>query len=255
MENLLILAADPAAWVALTTLIAMEVVLGIDNLLFISILTNKLPEHQRERARIIGIGAALILRLVLLSLVFVIVQLTEPVLALFGQSFSWRDMILIGGGLFLVWKATKEIHHTVDADPGPDMFGGGTVAMNFAAAVAQILLLDLVFSLDSIITAVGMTQHVEIMVIAVVFTVIVMLVAATPLAQFISANPTVVILALSFLFMIGMTLIAEGFGVKVPKGYIYAAMAFSAVVEGLNMLSRRSRLRLQEGAKSNTVQR
>jgi predicted tellurium resistance membrane protein TerC len=255
MENLLILAADPAAWVALTTLIAMEVVLGIDNLLFISILTNKLPEHQRERARIIGIGAALILRLVLLSLVFVIVQLTEPVLTLFGQSFSWRDMILIGGGLFLVWKATKEIHHTVDPDPGPDMFGGGTVAMNFAAAVAQILLLDLVFSLDSIITAVGMTQHVEIMVIAVVFTVIVMLVAATPLAQFISANPTVVILALSFLFMIGMTLIAEGFGVKVPKGYIYAAMAFSAVVEGLNMLSRRSRLRLQEGAKRNTVQR
>jgi predicted tellurium resistance membrane protein TerC len=164
-------------------------------------------------------------------------------------------MILIGGGLFLVWKATKEIHHTVDPDPGPDMFGGGTVAMNFAAAVAQILLLDLVFSLDSIITAVGMTQHVEIMVIAVVFTVIVMLVAATPLAQFISANPTVVILALSFLFMIGMTLIAEGFGVKVPKGYIYAAMAFSAVVEGLNMLSRRSRLRLQEGAKRNTVQR
>ncbi|WP_368417796.1 TerC family protein [Rhodovarius sp.] len=255
MDNLLILAADPAAWVALTTLIAMEVVLGIDNLLFISILTNKLPEHQRERARIIGIGAALILRLVLLSLVFVIVQLTEPVLTLFGQSFSWRDMILIGGGLFLVWKATKEIHHTVDPDPGPDMFGGGTVAMNFAAAVAQILLLDLVFSLDSIITAVGMTQHVEIMVIAVVFTVIVMLVAATPLAQFISANPTVVILALSFLFMIGMTLIAEGFGVKVPKGYIYAAMAFSAVVEGLNMLSRRSRSRLQEGAKSNTVQR
>jgi predicted tellurium resistance membrane protein TerC len=255
MENLLILAADPAAWVALTTLIAMEVVLGIDNLLFISILTNKLPEHQRERARMIGIGAALILRLLLLSLVFVIVQLTEPVLTLFGQSFSWRDMILIGGGLFLVWKATKEIHHTVDPDPGPDMFGGGTVAMNFAAAVAQILLLDLVFSLDSIITAVGMTQHVEIMVIAVVFTVIVMLVAATPLAQFISANPTVVILALSFLFMIGMTLIAEGFGVKVPKGYIYAAMAFSAVVEGLNMLSRRSRLRLQEGAKRNTVQR
>ena len=255
MDNLLTLAADPAAWVALTTLIAMEVVLGIDNLLFISILTNKLPEHQRERARIIGIGAALILRLVLLSLVFVIVQLTEPVLTLFGQNFSWRDMILIGGGLFLVWKATKEIHHTVDPDPGPDMFGGGTVAMNFAAAVAQILLLDLVFSLDSIITAVGMTQHVEIMVIAVVFTVIVMLVAATPLAQFISANPTVVILALSFLFMIGMTLIAEGFGVKVPKGYIYAAMAFSAVVEGLNMLSRRSRSRLQEGGKSNTVQR
>lgn len=255
LDNLLILAGDPAAWVALATLIAMEVVLGIDNLLFISILTNKLPEHQRARARTIGIGAALVLRLVLLSLVFVIVQLTEPILTLFGQSFSWRDLILIGGGLFLVWKATKEIHHSVDPDPGPDMFGGGTVAVSFAAAIVQILLLDLVFSLDSIITAVGMTEHVEIMVIAVVFTVAVMLFAANPLAQFIGANPTVVILALSFLLMIGMTLIAEGFGVKVPKGYIYAAMAFSAVVEGLNMLSRRSRARLQERAARNTVQR
>ena len=255
LDNLLILAGDPAAWVALATLIAMEVVLGIDNLLFISILTNKLPEHQRARARTIGIGAALVLRLVLLSLVFVIVQLTEPILTLFGQSFSWRDLILIGGGLFLVWKATKEIHHSVDPDPGPDMFGGGAVAVSFAAAIVQILLLDLVFSLDSIITAVGMTEHVEIMVIAVVFTVAVMLFAANPLAQFIGANPTVVILALSFLLMIGMTLIAEGFGVKVPKGYIYAAMAFSAVVEGLNMLSRRSRARLQERAARNTVQR
>ncbi|WP_236020462.1 TerC family protein [Sabulicella rubraurantiaca] len=241
----MVLAGDPAAWAALGTLIAMEVVLGIDNLLFISILTNKLPEHQRSQARLIGIGAALGLRLVLLSLVFIIVQLTEPVVTLFGQGFSWRDIILIAGGLFLVWKATKEIHHNVDPHPGPDMFGdkGGAGTIGYSAAIGQILLLDLVFSVDSIITAVGMTDYVEIMVIAVVVTVIVMLVAANPLGNFISQNPTVVMLALSFLLMIGMTLIAEGFGVKVPKGYIYAAMAFSAAVEALNMLSRRARMR------------
>jgi hypothetical protein len=169
MDDLVALASDPAAWVALGTLIAMEVVLGIDNLLFISILTNKLPEHQRARARMIGIGAALILRLALLSLVFVIVQLTEPVVTLFSQDFSWPDIILIAGGLFLVWKATKEIHHNVDPDPGPDVFGGGSGAgtIGYAAAIGQILVLDLVFSVDSIITAVGMTEHVEIMVIAV----------------------------------------------------------------------------------------
>jgi predicted tellurium resistance membrane protein TerC len=173
----------------------------------------------------------------------VIVQLTEPVVTLFDQNFSWRDIILVAGGLFLVWKATKEIHHNVDPDPGPDVFGGkgGAGTIGYAAAIGQILVLDLVFSVDSIITAVGMTEHVEIMVIAVVVTVIVMLVAANPLGNFISANPTVVMLALSFLLMIGMTLIAEGFGVKVPKGYIYAAMAFSAAVEALNMLSRRAR--------------
>jgi predicted tellurium resistance membrane protein TerC len=247
MSGILTLAGDPAAWVALGTLIVMEVVLGIDNLLFISILTNKLPEHQRARARFIGIGAALVLRLALLSLVFLIVQLVEPVLTLFGQSFSWRDLILIGGGLFLVWKATKEIHHNVDPAHAPDVFDGGgsggggsaVVGVAYAAIIGQILLLDLVFSLDSIITAVGMTDHIEIMVIAVIFTVGVMLFAANPLGNFIGNNPSVVLLALSFLLMIGMTLIAEGFGVKVPKGYVYAAMAFSAVVEGLNMVSRR----------------
>lgn len=243
MESILALASDPAAWVALGTLIAMEVVLGIDNLLFISILTNKLPESQRARARFIGIGAALVLRLVLLSLVFVIVQLTEPVLSLFGLDFSWRDLILIGGGLFLVWKATKEIHHNVDPDHGPDIFdgGGAVAAAGYAAVVGQILVLDIVFSVDSIITAVGMTEHVEIMVAAVIVTVAVMLFAANPLGNFISANPTVVILALAFLLMIGMTLIAEGFGAHVPKGYIYAAMAFSALIEGLNMLARRAK--------------
>jgi predicted tellurium resistance membrane protein TerC len=238
MEYLIQLAADPAAWVALVTLIAMEVVLGIDNLIFISILTNKLPEAERERARRIGIGLALIMRLVLLSTIAIIVQLTEPLFTAFGHGFSWRDLILIAGGLFLVWKATKEIHHNVDPDPTDDVFDTRVATMAFSAAIGQIILLDLVFSIDSIITAVGMTDHVPIMVIAVIVTVLIMLLAATPLANFIQANPTIVMLALSFLLMIGMALIADGFGFHVPKGYIYAAMGFSATVEGLNMLAR-----------------
>jgi predicted tellurium resistance membrane protein TerC len=239
MPDLLPIFTEPANLVALTTLIAMEIVLGIDNLIFISILTNKLPEHQRERARFIGIGAALVLRLALLSTVFLIVQLTTPVVTIFGQGLSWRDIILIAGGLFLVWKATKEIHHNVDPDPHEDMFSGGA-ATGFAAAIGQILVLDMVFSVDSIITAVGMTKNIAIMVIAVIVTVAVMLFAASPLADFINRNPTIVMLALAFLLMIGMTLIAEGFHAEVPKGYVYAAMAFSALVEGLNMLSRRA---------------
>jgi predicted tellurium resistance membrane protein TerC len=241
MDYILALTADPAAWVALATLVVMEVVLGIDNLIFISILTNKLPPHQQATARRIGISLALILRLGLLGTIAIIVQLTEPLFTAFGHGFSWRDLILVAGGLFLVWKATKEIHHNVDPDHGPDLFDSGKVQMSFASAIVQILLLDLVFSIDSIITAVGMTDHVPIMVIAVVAAVTVMLLAADPLARFIQANPTVVMLALGFLLMIGMVLIAEGFGAHVPKGYIYAAMAFSALIEGLNMLSRRSR--------------
>jgi predicted tellurium resistance membrane protein TerC len=232
--------SDPTALVALATLVVMEVVLGIDNLIFISILTNKLPEHQRSKARRIGIGLALILRLGLLGTIAIIVTLTEPIFTLFGHGFSWRDLILIGGGLFLVWKATTEIHHNVDPTPNDDVFDTAKATMTFGAAIGQILLLDLVFSLDSIITAVGMTDIVMIMVIAVVAAVTVMLLAANPLAQFINNNPTVVMLALGFLLMIGMTLIAEGFGAHVPKGYIYAAMAFSALIEGLNMLSRRA---------------
>ena len=243
MDYLITLTADPAVWAALATLIAMEVVLGIDNLIFISILTNKLPEHQRARGRRIGISLALILRLVLLSTVAFIVQLTEPLFAVFGHGFSWRDLILIAGGLFLVWKATKEIHHNVDPDPGPDMFEGGQAAINFGSAIVQILLLDLVFSIDSIITAVGMTDDIPVMVVAVIVAVAVMLFAATPLAEFISRNPTIVLLALGFLLMIGTTLIAEGFGAHVPKGYIYAAMTFSALIEGLNMLARRAQQR------------
>jgi predicted tellurium resistance membrane protein TerC len=247
MFDLVAIFSEPANLIALATLIAMEIVLGIDNLIFISILTNKLPEAQRAKARTVGIGAALVLRLAFLSLVFVIVQLTAPVVTvpILEADLSWRDMILIAGGLFLVWKATKEIHHNVDPDPGPDMFSG-QVSMSFAAAVGQILLLDMVFSIDSIITAVGMTDHIAIMVIAILVTVAVMFAAATPLANFINNNPSVVMLALGFLLMIGMTLIAEGFGAKVPKGYVYAAMLFSGFIEALNLLSRRARKRKAE---------
>ncbi|MEF2072846.1 TerC family protein [Consotaella aegiceratis] len=241
MPDMFAFLADPAAYAALVTLVVMEIVLGIDNLVFISILTNKLPADQRGRARRIGISLALILRLGLLSMVFVIVHLTDPLFELFGHGFSWRDLILIAGGLFLVWKATREIHHSVDPADGPEDMVGGKVAIGFGAAIVQILILDLVFSIDSIITAVGMTDEVGIMMIAVVLAVIAMMIASGPLSRFIAANPTIVMLALGFLLMIGMTLIADGFGFHVPKGYIYAAMAFSALVEGLNMLARRKR--------------
>jgi predicted tellurium resistance membrane protein TerC len=248
MDLIVSLILDPAAWVALVTLIVMEIVLGIDNLIFISILTNKLPKAQRARARHIGIGLALVLRLALLATIAWIIKLTAPVFEIFSQPFSWKDMILIAGGLFLVWKATREIHHNVDPDPQGDMFSAGAVQLGVAAAITQILILDLVFSIDSIITAVGMTPHVPIMVVAVIAAVAAMLLAADPLSRFIEANPTIVMLALGFLLMIGMTLIADGFGVHVPRGYIYAAMGFSALVEGLNMLSRRARARQKPAA-------
>ncbi|MHC2148242.1 TerC family protein [Pseudomonas sp. PSXD-163] len=243
MEYLLELAASPTAWVALATLVAMEIVLGIDNLIFISILTNKLPEEFRSKARRIGISMALVMRLGLLSTIAWIVQLTEPVIDVFGHAFSWKDMILIAGGLFLLWKATTEIHESVDPRAKEESKASSTITLGFAAAIGQILLLDIVFSIDSIITAVGMTEHLPIMIIAVVSAVVVMLVAADPLAKFINDNPTVVMLALGFLIMIGMTLIAEGFGAHVPKGYVYAAMAFSTAIEALNILSRRARIK------------
>ncbi|RYF92367.1 MAG: TerC family protein, partial [Caulobacteraceae bacterium] len=208
----------------------MEVVLGIDNLIFISILSNKLPEANRQKVRRLGIGLALVMRLILLSTIAWIVGLVQPVFTLFGNEFSWKDLILIAGGLFLVWKATKEIHHSVD--PAPDNAGvldkTDVVITNVGSAIFQIVLLDLVFSIDSILTAVGMTEHLPIMVVAVLVSITVMLLAADPLGNFINKNPTVVMLALGFLLMIGMVLIADGFGVHVPKGYIYAAMAFSA---------------------------
>ena len=242
METLLALVRDPSAWAALATLVAMEIVLGIDNLIFISILTNKLPEETREKARRIGIGLALILRLALLATIAVIVALTEPVFTILGKGISWRDIILIAGGAFLVWKATREIHQHVAPEPEhEDEAAKARAVPGFAAAIGQILVLDLVFSIDSIITAVGMTDHVPIMFVAVIAAVTVMLVAAAPLANFINRNPTIVMLALAFLIMIGMTLIADGLGHHVPKGYIYTAMAFSTAVEGLNMVARRRR--------------
>ncbi|MFC3578966.1 TerC family protein [Sphingomonas hylomeconis] len=253
--SLLQLFSDPATWAALATLIVLEVVLGIDNLIFISILSNKLPAAQQNKARRLGIGLALGLRLLLLSMIAWIAGLTAPVFDLglqgatgahgepsFETAFSWRDLILIAGGLFLLWKATKEIHHTMDpAESGTPLDKKGKTALSFGAAIAQILALDLVFSIDSILTAIGMTDDLPVMIVAVIVAVGVMLLAATPLANFIAANPTVVMLALGFLLMIGVVLIADGFGVHVPKGYIYAAMAFSAGVETLNILARNRR--------------
>ena len=257
-DSVVPLLTDPAAWLALLTLVVMEVVLGIDNLVFISILSNKLPPEHRARVRRLGIGLALIMRLGLLATIGIIVGLTAPVFDLglsgplnshgeptFDTAFSWRDLILIAGGVFLLWKATKEIHHTVDPTPSEhELLDKKAVVINNAgAAIIQIILLDLVFSVDSILTAVGMTDHVPIMMTAVIIAVTVMLLASDPLANFIDKNPTVVMLALGFLLMIGAVLIADGFGVHVPKGYIYAAMAFSGIVEGLNMASRNSQAR------------
>jgi predicted tellurium resistance membrane protein TerC len=255
MGELAALVASPEAWIALATLIVMEVVLGVDNLVFVSILSNKLPEASRGLARRVGIGLALVLRLVLLSGIAFIVGLTKPVLTLpfavpsladghplVDLAFSWRDLILLAGGLFLVWKATSEIHHTVDPQETEDLLDKKARGrLSFGSAIAQIILLDVVFSIDSILTAVGMTEHLPIMMAAVVVAVALMLVASGPLARFIHSNPSVVMLALGFLLMIGATLIAEGFGAHVPKGYIYAAMAFSGLVEGLNMAARNRR--------------
>ncbi|MGA0604200.1 TerC family protein [Caulobacter sp. KR2-114] len=252
MENLLALVADPTAWAALVTLVVMEVVLGVDNLVFVAIISNKLPPQHRQRARRVGLGLALVLRLALLSVIAFIIRLTDPVISLpwspppgpdghppFDLHFSWRDLILIAGGLFLIWKATREIHENVDPAHDEATHVGRKVVTGLGAAIVQILALDIIFSIDSILTAVGMTEHLPIMMVAVVIAVGLMLLASDPLAEFIRRNPTVVMLALGFLLMIGATLIADGFGVHVPKGYIYAAMAFAGGIEALNGLARR----------------
>ena len=250
-DSIIPLLSDPAAWAALVTLVVMEVVLGIDNLIFISILSNKLPPEHRQRVRRIGISLALIMRLALLSMIAWIVSLTAPVFTVMDNAFSWKDMILIAGGLFLLWKATKEIHHSVDTKASHELLDKKDVVVsNVGSAIFQIILLDLVFSIDSILTAVGMTDHLPIMVVAVLVAVAVMLLAADPLANFINDNPTVVMLALGFLLMIGMVLIAEGFGAHVPKGYIYTAMAFSAAVEILNMISRKAQAKKAAAAEA-----
>jgi len=257
--EIITLLTEPATWAALITLITLEIVLGIDNLVFIAILSNKLPPEQQAKARRIGLALALIMRIVLLLLIGWIVTLQTPLFdlglsgapgahgeATFETAFSGRDLILIAGGLFLLWKATKEIHHNIDSEGESGELldhdkGQPGVAMGFASAIAQIIALDIVFSVDSILTAVGMTDEVPIMIIAVVVTVCIMMVAADPLARFIEKNPTLVMLALAFLVMIGLVLIADGFGVHIPKGYVYAAMAFSGGVETLNIISRNRR--------------
>lgn len=264
MESIVQLLFDPTAWAALFALVVMEVILGIDNLIFISIVTNKLPEKNRAAARRIGISLALGLRLVFLATIAWLIGLTETLFDLgvtgplgehgapsFETAFSWRDLILISGGLFLVWKATTEIHHTIDPDPANTLFKEERKSLGFATALAQIVLLDVVFSIDSILTAIGMTDHLPIMVVAVVIAVTVMFAAAEPVSRFIQNNPSVVMLALSFLLMIGMVLIADGFGVHVPKGYVYAAMAFSMFVEFLNMLARRRAIFVRKLSASN----
>ena len=260
--DILALLSSPAAWVALLTLVTLEIVLGIDNLVFISLISNKLPEANRAKVRRLGIGLALVLRLVLLSMIAWLVRLTAPVFDLgfvgspgahgeptFETAFSWRDLILIAGGLFLLYKATNEIGHTMDSGgEGHGGPGGKTrAAPSVASAIAQILALDLVFSIDSILTAVGMTDHLPIMIAAVIIAVLAMLLAADPLGNFIGRNPSVVMLALAFLLMIGLVLIADGFGVHVPKGYIYTAMGFSVLVESLNLVKRRRAARQQPG--------
>jgi predicted tellurium resistance membrane protein TerC len=242
MEELITLFAQPHTWLALATLILMEVVLGIDNLIFISILTNKLPKEKQARTRQIGIVLALMMRLGLLATIAFIVSLTQPLFEIMSHPFSWRDLIMLTGGLFLVWKATKEIRYMVDPDKVNKVESLNTQIIHSVSAVmAQIIVLDLVFSIDSIITAVGMTNHLPIMVVAVVVAVLVMLLAAEPLSKFIDNNPTVVMLALGFLLVIGTTLIAEGFGIHFPKQYIYAAMAFSVFIEALNILHKRAK--------------
>jgi predicted tellurium resistance membrane protein TerC len=248
------LLSDPAAWAALVTLIVMEVVLGIDNLVFVAIVSNKVAEARRSQVRRTGIGLALILRLALLSMIAWIVGLTQPVFDLglagppgahgvpsFETAFSVRDLILAAGGLFLIWKATSEIHQTMSGEGHGDAGVAAKAALGFGAAIVQILALDMVFSIDSILTAVGMTDELPVMIAAVIIAVGLMLLAADPLAEFINRNPTVVMLALGFLLMIGVVLIAEGFGAHIPKGYIYTAMAFSAAVEALNIAARRRR--------------
>ena len=232
---------DPQVWASLLTLTMLEIVLGIDNLIFLSILAGRLPPAQQARARQVGLALALVMRLTLLTAITWLMGLTASLFAVAGHDFSWRDLILIGGGLFLVYKGTQEIHTRIEGEAAHDS-GGASRHARFGPTIVQIALLDIVFSLDSVITAVGMASQLPIMIAAVVISIIVMMVAAAPVSAFVNRSPTVKMLALSFLLMIGMVLIADGFGAHVPKGYIYAAIGFSALVELLNQLAgRRSR--------------
>ncbi len=236
---------NPEIWLSLVTLSALEIVLGIDNLVFIAILTGRLPAHQRALGRRVGLALALITRLMLLATLAWIVGLVEPVFTVAGKAFSWRDMILIGGGLFLLWKATVEIHEMVEKEEDEPDSPQGAAGVTFRGVVLQIAVIDIIFSLDSVITAVGMADQLWVMVTAVVIAMIIMIIAANPLAEFVSTHPTVKMLALAFLLLIGVILIADGLGLHVPKGYIYFALAFSVAVETLNHFVRRRRKRLK----------
>jgi predicted tellurium resistance membrane protein TerC len=238
------LIASPSAWAALATLVAMELVLGVDNLLFLAMVSGRVVPERRGAARRIGLGVALALRLALLGAVAGLVTLTAPLFQLFGHGFSARDLVLLGGGFFLLFKATQEIHAHVEGEDERE--GESRKALGFVAAIAQIVALDIVFSIDSIVTAVGMTDEFLVMGAAVVIAIVAMGYLAGPLSSFIAAHPTLVMLALSFLMMIGMVLVADGFGLHVPKGYIYAAFLFSGAVEALNSL-RRARAKRRKG--------
>jgi predicted tellurium resistance membrane protein TerC len=231
------LLTDPQAWIALATLTALEIVLGVDNIIFISILVGRLPEHQRQRARVLGLGLAMGTRIALLVSLAWIMTLTDPFFSILGKDISGRDIILIGGGLFLLWKSVHEIHGSLEGadDASPEV----RAFSSFGSILVQIAIIDIVFSLDSVITAVGMVDEVPIMVVAIVIAVLIMMFAAKPIGDFVDRHPTIKMLALSFLIMVGMALIAEGFEFHVPKGYIYFAMAFSVAVEMLNLKVRK----------------
>lgn len=224
--------SDPQAWIALLTLLALEIVLGIDNIVFISILAGKLPASQRQRAIYTGLILAMVTRVALLFSISWLVGLTAPLFSVFGLDISGRDLILLVGGLFLIYKAVTEIHDKLEGEEGHE---SGKVAASFGAIIAQILVLDIVFSLDSVITAVGMADDIAVMVIAVIIAILIMLAAANPIVKFVERHPTVKMLALSFLILIGVSLVAEGLHQHIPKGYIYFSMAFAVLVEFLNL--------------------
>jgi predicted tellurium resistance membrane protein TerC len=234
------LLTNPEIWISLITLTVLEIVLGIDNVIFISILVQRLPPESRDRARYIGLGLAMGMRILLLLTISFIVGLTAPVFTIAGRDFSWRDIILIAGGLFLLWKATTEIGESLEGEEAHHA-EVGTKTATFGGVLFQIVLLDIVFSLDSVLTAVGMANEIAVMVAAVVIAVGVMLVASGPLSRFVHDHPSVKMLALAFLLLIGVTLVADGFGFHIDKAYIYAAMAFSVFVEALNLRSRAAR--------------
>ena len=232
---------DPQIWASLLTLTILEIVLGIDNLIFISIVAGRLPGHQQSRARSVGLSLALFMRLGLLASISWLVGLTAPIFSAGGHDFSWRDLILAGGGFFLLYKGTKEIHEHIE---GPDEHEAQEQGRaSFSGVIGQIVLLDIVFSLDSVITAVGMADNLWVMSTAVLIAVLIMLVASGPVANFVSRHPSVKMLALAFLLLIGMVLVADGVGFHMPKGFIYAAMGFSVAVEALNLMARRKRQR------------